>query len=475
MSAFIGREVQLQRLQALLSRVTAADEATKPGRAVLIRGRRRVGKSRLVEEFVQRAGVPYLFYTASGRSTAEELRLFAEEVAGSNLPGAAVFRDVQVASWDAALRLLASAVPETGSVVVLDELAYLTNSDPGFEGTLQKMFDRELSRRHVLLLGIGSDLAMMETLNAYGRPFYQRATEMVVPPLSPAEVGAMLHLGAADAFDAFLVTGGLPLICDEWTQGLSLWEYLSRALDEPTSALLVSAERALAAEFPAEAQARAVLSAIGSGERTFTNIGRAAGDLRQGSLDRSLKLLLAKRVVEQDLPLSVKPAAKDKRYRVADPYLRFWLAFLGPHMAEVERGRGDRVLARIQTFWTSWRGRAVEPVLREALGRVLVEGPLGAGVVGGYWTRTNDPEIDIVVADRQPVAKRILGVGSIKWLERSPFGRRDLAQLIVHRSQLPGATDKTPLIVVARSGCEVDGVTAFGPDELLNAWRAQSR
>ena len=381
-----------------------------------------------------------------------------------------------MASWDAALRLLASAVPDDGgSVVVIDELPYLTNSDPGFEGTLQKMFDRELSRRRVLLLGIGSDLAMMETLNAYGRPFYQRATEMVVPPLSPAEVGAMLKLGAADAFDAFLVTGGLPLICDEWTQGLSLSEYLGAALDDPTSALLVSAERALAAEFPVEAQARAVLSAIGSGERTFTNIGRAAGDLQQGSLNRSLKVLLDKRVVERDQPLSVKPGARDKRYRVADPYLRFWLTFLGPHMAEVERGRGDRVLARIQTSWTSWRGRAIEPLLRESLNRALVEKPLlGEGIVGGYWTRTNDPEIDIVIADRQPVAKAILGVGSIKWLERTPFDRHDLAQLIVHRSQLPGATDDTPLIVVARSGCDVDGVTAFGPDELLNAWRAQS-
>src|SRR5450759_2808555 len=110
MSAFIGRDAQLQRLDALLSRVTA-DGGTKPGRAVLVRGRRRVGKSRLVEEFVERAGLPYVFFTASGRSTAEELRLFAQEVAGSNLPGAAVFRDVQVASWDAALQLLAVASP----------------------------------------------------------------------------------------------------------------------------------------------------------------------------------------------------------------------------------------------------------------------------------------------------------------------------------------------------------------------------
>jgi hypothetical protein len=99
--------------------------------------------------------------------------------------------------------------------------------------------------------------------------------------------------------------------------------------------------------------------------------------------------------------------------------------------------------------------------------------------VGGYWTGTNDPEIDIVIADRQPVAKRILGVGSIKWLEQAHFGRRDLAAAAtLHRSsctsQLPGATRDTPLLVMARSGCEVDGLFAFGAEDLLNAGRVRS-
>ena len=79
--------------------------------------------------------------------------------------------------------LVAAALPEDRpSVVILDEMQYLIGNDSGFEGTLQKLFDRELSRRPVLLLCIGSDLAMMEALNSYGRPFHQRATEMVIPP-----------------------------------------------------------------------------------------------------------------------------------------------------------------------------------------------------------------------------------------------------------------------------------------------------
>ena len=73
-------------------------------------------------------------------------------------------------------------------------------------------------------------------------------------------------------------------------------------MNRPTSALIVSGERALAAEFPSEAQARTVLSAIGHGERTFSLIGRAAGGLNSGALSRSLDILTSKRLVEARLP-----------------------------------------------------------------------------------------------------------------------------------------------------------------------------
>ncbi|MGH3933278.1 MAG: AAA family ATPase, partial [Pseudonocardiaceae bacterium] len=201
MDGFVGRDRELATLERMLRRVAQGGRGGRPGRALLMRGRRRVGKSRLVEEFVERAGVPALYFTASAQPTVEaDLRLFVEAALSSSLPDVAVFEEQTPRTWDAALRLLAAAVPtDQATVVVLDEMPYLIATDPGFEGTLQKLFDKELSRRPVLLICIGSDLAMMEALNAYGRPFHQRATEMVVPPLSPADVREMLALPPADA------------------------------------------------------------------------------------------------------------------------------------------------------------------------------------------------------------------------------------------------------------------------------------
>lgn len=467
---FVGRERQFAALQGLLADVGAAIGSPYPGRCLLIRGRRRIGKSTLVEAFIQRAEAPSMFFTATGASAEHELDLLIDDIRSSTLPDRAVFDDATPGNWSAALRQLAGTVPEdTPSVIVIDEVPYLMDRIDAFEGILQRAWDRELRRKPVLLILIGSDLSMMETLGSYGRPFHQRGQEMILGPLNPAEVAELTGAAPAAAFDAALVTGGLPLICAAWRPGTDLWDFLSSELANSVSPLLVSAERSLAAEFPDQALARQVLSAIGSGERTFTNIGRASGGITHSALVRALDLLTRKRVVVGELPISTRPS-KERRYRIADPYLRFWLRFVAPHLAEIERMRGDLVLDRVRAGWTSWRGRAIEPLLRESLAWLLPDDRLPAApAVGGYWTRSNSVEIDIVGADREPVATELLFLGSIKWLDQSPFDRHDLAQL---HKQRAAVTDKpVPLVAISRSGIDRATLDAsYGPSDLLAAW-----
>ncbi len=292
---------------------------------------------------------------------------------------------------------------------------------------------------------------------------------MTVRPLNPADVAAMAGLPAADAFDAALITGGLPIICARWKNGEDTRSFLTRELADPVSPLVVSAQLSLSAEFPDQAQARAVLAAIGSGERSFTNIARAAGGIAHSTLTRATELLISKGIVAGDLPISLAPS-KERRYRITDTYLRFWLAFLGPHLTELDRMRSDVTVDRILGRWTSWRGRAVEPVLREALARLLpAQGIAAAPAVGGYWTRSNDVEIDIVGADREPVARQLLFLGSVKWLETAPFDEHDLVELQRHRDRV--TAEPVPLIAVSRSGIATSRVDAsFSPQDLLEAW-----
>jgi AAA+ ATPase superfamily predicted ATPase len=464
MVEFIGRQTELKVLADRFAKVTSG------GQCLLVRGRRRIGKSRLIEEFIDRGGMPSLYFTAAGGPSADELRRFSSDAADSTLAGRNLIEAANPSSWDAALQVLAAALPDdVPSVVVIDELPYLMDDQHVFEGVLQRSWDRHLSRKPILLILIGSDISMMEALNDYGRPFHQRGREMVVGPLNPADLAALLGLAPADAIDAALVTGGLPLIAAEWPAGAGVNEFLATVLNDPTSALLVSAERSLAAEFPSQIQARAVLRAIGSGERTFANVARAAGGLGAAPLQRSLTLLADKRLVVGELPISLRPS-RDRRYRVTDPYLRFWLHFLAAHTDEIERGRGDRTLDRVRRGWATWRGRAVEPLVREALARLLPDGRLPAAeAIGGYWTRTNDVEIDLVGADRAPIAKELRFVGSIKWLDQATFDAHDLTALQRHRFAL--TAEQVPLVAVSRAGVSCGGLDAvYGPAELLAAW-----
>lgn len=474
MAGFIGRSAQMAELNSVLSKVSS-EASDKPGKALIMRGRRRVGKSRLAEEFLERSGKPGVFFAASKQPPQQELDNFVQAVLESNIPNKEDFTGLTFNTWESALKSLARLLPEdTESIIIIDELPYLMAADQSFEGTLQKVFDRELSKKGALLILIGSDLAMMEALNEYGRPFHQRAAEMVIPPLSPAEVADMLQLSPEDAFDAFLITGGLPLVCQDWSSGASMWDFLTESLSASTSALIVSGERALAAEFPPSVQAREVLTAIGSGERTFVNIGRAAGGLTHAAINRGLVTLISKRIVSVDYPLSTSKS-KEARYRITDPYMRFWLSFVGPNLQEVERGRGDRTLIKIQNIYDTWRGRAIEPIVRESIERLPNQlAPGGSPVVGAFWKRTNTPEIDIVIGNRGPVADSIVEVGSIKWKQQSAFDQHDLNELLAQREKLPGADASTPLLLVSRSGFNLPAmpqVRLLGPSDLLNAWR----
>jgi uncharacterized protein len=174
-------------------------------------------------------------------------------------------------------------------------------------------------------------------------------------------------------------------------------------------------------------------------------------------------------------PLSSRPS-NATRYVVADPYLRFWLRFIGPGMEEIERGRGDLVVERIRANWETYRGRAVEPLVRESIERLLPDPRFGdARYAGGYWTRTNDVEVDLVGARERLTPKRVAFVGSIKWKERAPFDRQDLGALVAQRGEVPGADEQTLLVAVSRSGYNAGAAAgvdvALSPDDLLTAWQ----
>jgi len=466
---FVGREEQLGHLRRERERVRS-----DAGRFVWMTGRRRVGKSRLVQEFVERERLPYVFYEAPRRSPPEALRRFGEAVGQSTLPSAELARGATFNDWPTALRIAAQyASSEHPSVIVIDELPDLLEHDPDADADIRAGWS-VLEEMPVMLFCIGSDVSMMEELMDHDRALFGRPTLQIrIPSMSPGDIGELLALDVSDAFDAYLTIGGFPMLAADWGADVTREQFLARELSDPSSNLIVNGERILAAEFRGGAQAREVLEAIGKGERRFEEIRRRVS-LQPASLSRSLEMLVQRKgVVERLTPYAAPLPRRDPRYLVGDPYLRFWLRFVGPYMEEIERGRGDEAVARVTRDWSAYRGGAIEPIARAAIDRMLPGDRFGdARRVGSWWDRTGR-QIDLVGLPEGDKPTRVSLIGSIKWRERAPFDGNDLRALVAAQTLVAGADADTLLVGVSRSGFDASSSrldVQLGPEELLQTW-----
>ncbi|WP_175477101.1 ATP-binding protein [Ruania alba] len=477
---FYGRSDVIARLRAQLDSV----QRTGAGRIVGVRGRRQVGKSTAVERFVQSAGVPYVFAVgtlgASSRAQVDDAtRALAEST--RPLPGTGALAGARVPGWREWLGAIEQAAESGPVIAVVDEFPWAADADPSLEGTLQNVWDRRLERLPVLLVLIGSDVTMMERLGEYGRPLFGRIRPFRIEPLNPAEVGhALTAATPTDVFDAYLITGGYPrLVADLGDSGQDPAAYVREAMRDLYSPLVSTARFTLDAEFPDGQAAERVLAAIGSDETTtprFNDLIPAGVDATertrlQTATTRALRTLIdEKRLVERDVPAWASDKGRLRRYRVADPYLRFWFRYIGRDVERIARGRGDLVAQRFDRDWSSWRGRSIEPVVREAILRLAIDDDRLDGVeaVHAWWARDGRAEVDVVAT----TAERTAVVGTIKWRPDGTVTRREIDQLRAATAFVPRSAHAVLAAVSPEVGPTVGADLVFGAADLLSAWRA---
>ena len=448
-----------------------------------VRGRRQAGKSRLLTELVETAAVPYLYATAvkNAPALAQVAQLAADmHTSRVPLPELEVAFAAQPTSWQDLFARLPLALDGQPAIVVLDEFPWATEADDTLEGVLQVAWDRTLERLPVLVVLVGSDLAMMERLTEHDRPLYGRAREMVVSALSPAEVAEAFagRVDPAGLFDLYLATGGYPRLVSAARPHGSAQGFVVEQLQDDQSPLSVTGLRMLDAEFRDAEQARAVLEAIGSvevGHASFSStVARLGGDESSSgtAVSRALPALVdGKQVVAIDVPVGASRKSKLRRYRIVDPYLRFWFRYCRPHLADMARGRADLAVGRFERDFASWRGKAIEPVVHEAVSRLAASDQRLGGLerVGAWWDRSNTHEFDVVGAARDTSVPLL---GSIKWRAEKPVTSGEVAALAAGRAVVPGAASAR-LLAVCPAGARDDAGTdvVLVADDLLGAFR----
>lgn len=413
---FVNRSDEMRRLLG----VTDSEQPA----LVVVWGRRRLGKSRLLTEWSRRVGGAY--WVADESAPAIQRRYLAQEL-DAVLPG---FGEVSYPDWNSLLRRLSrdAADRRWRGPLIIDELPYLVAVAPELPSLLQKWVDREKGEGGLTLAIAGSSQRMMmDTVLSADAPLYGRGD--VILRLEPLLAGHISEATGATSvqsvIDFYTCWGGVPRY---WELAQRFALVTRQAVDElvlsPLGPLHDEVNRLLHLELPSAIPLRPILDAIGLGAHRISEIG---GRLQTPatSLSRGLKQLQKLGYVEREVPYGEdEKRSKKALYRLADPFLRLWFRVVGPHRGTLQIADRRVRLNLLDRVWSGLRADAWEELCRAALPRLELFDRLW-NPPRRYWSGEGG-EWDLVSTS---LAGDMLLLGECKSLSR-PATRRDIEKYV---------------------------------------------
>lgn len=337
---FTGRVQELAELKALWERRAPS--------FVICRGRRRIGKSTLIEEFARRSRCRFVEISGlppdEKMTNQRELDSFCGQLALQT-----GITEEKVDSWQKAFARLADVVKgRAKTVVLLDEISWMGKYDPSFPGELKNLWDLHLSRRANLIFFVcGSVSAWIQHNILNNTGFVGRISlefvldELKLPDCLQFWGRAGDRLSSGEFFDILSVTGGVPRYLEEVNPGVSSEENVKRLCFSPNGFLFKDFKSIFNDVFGETATAkREILATLRDGARNVSEISRALGKDRGGYLTENLEELEKAGFVARDEGLNPQTGrrAQEVRYRIKDNYSRFYLRYIEPHRAAIEKG-----------------------------------------------------------------------------------------------------------------------------------------
>lgn len=386
---FYGRKKELSVIQEELKLVGEQRSA----RMIVVTGRRRIGKTRLIEQSLKNSPIPtvqFIFYPYAIESVLvkEFLSEIGQKLGLNYLPACTTVVDVLAFLFD---------VAKTKPInIVIDECQEIDHVDPAFWGKLQALWDRNKRQCSLALFLCGSVAsAMKHIFEDYSQPLFGRVDRIIqLAPFAPDEIKEILtdfnpQYAPDDLLALYVMTGGVAQYIEYLLErsAFHLKEMVEVAVN-PTSFFLNEGNIMLANEFRAEYGIYyLILQKMAQGVTKREEL--------QNFISKSIGGYLAKLenfygLIGRNEPLFSENAYKKSRFKMTDRYLMFWFAFLNDPQ-RIGAGNFQSIKDNIFGHYETFSGRALEQYFLEKYKSESKYTHLGQ-----WWDRRGDNEIDLI-------------------------------------------------------------------------------
>ncbi len=404
---FIGRQSELSKLN---------DEYNRESSFVVIYGRRRVGKTTLIKEFLK--GKTAFYFLATEELENQSMKRLAGVVGRTiqnNLLQKAVFSD-----WLDLFQIIADYKLEEKKVLVIDEFPYLVKANAAFPSVLQNAWDELFKESKVMLILSGSLIGMMQKhALAYDSPLYGRRTaQMRLVQLPFSDVYGAQQITFGEAVEQYAVTGGVPKYLEFFQDNHALIDQLKETTLSKNGFLYEEPYFLLKSESMTGVNYFSIIKAIADGNH---KLGKIAGVLGQetSALTPYLATLAGLGFIEKRTPVTEKNPEKSRKglYFIADNFIRFWFRYVYPYKGELELDNMQIVLDELgKDFRENFVAFAFEDICRGIFADLCRKNVIAFSPsrIGAYWLNDydSDTEIDVMAVDHQ---HKLLFAGECKY------------------------------------------------------------
>ena len=401
---FVDRKKEQQRLEKLLSGKTSA--------FVIVRGRRRIGKSALVGKVLKESDI----YFEADRTAASNQRRNLSAVIAHIFPG---FDDVTYPDWRTLLTSLEYRLNAGGNITLcLDEFPYLVENDASLPSVIQNLLDREGGIPYNLILCGSSQQMMYDLTHDESSPLYGRSdADFKMKPIALPYLQEALGLDAVETVENYAVWGGVPRYWLLREKSASLRDAIEEHILSTMGILYEEPARLFKDDIKDIVKISTIMSVVQGGAHRLKEI---SGRLEEPStnLSRPLAKLVDLGYLEKETPFGESQKdSKRNLYQVADPFLSFHYKFVSPLRSFIEMGRDLPVRAALDKEFSTHVGHWWEHLCRDAVTGNMLSGTLwsearrwwGKVQTDGKW---EDVELDVVA---ESIDHKAILIGECKW------------------------------------------------------------